>query len=280
MRRWIVIGLITAAAVTAALAPRLSRFLIAAIHDPSRLPALAADARIHFEPAAEICADSVAAALPGAMRVVEAAQGRPFAQPPLIGVYASFDSYAEANGLGDPMIAAVTFLGRVLLSPTLCAAERPRMIPVLVHELSHLHLFGWRGLTASRPPSWFVEGLAVMVSGGAGAEDMSEEEARARLREGHALVMLERGVWSDFSSIAFSKAHSGAFAKYDRAYRQRLGFRQAAMFVAWLESRDGAAFRELLLRLEDREDFPGAFEAAYGMDLPTLLRRYLAEAMR
>ncbi|WP_255461822.1 hypothetical protein [Methylosinus sp. RM1] len=42
---------------------------------------------------------------------------------------------------------------------------------MLTYELSHAHLFRWRGFWAERPPSWFVEWLGVIVSGGAGAEE-------------------------------------------------------------------------------------------------------------
>ncbi|MBG0811883.1 hypothetical protein IY145_21275 [Methylosinus sp. H3A] len=277
MQRHSFIALLVVVAVSFSLATRLWRFALASFHDPKWSPALSADSPVHFEPAAEGCALVVGRMLPEAMRSVEDAHGRPFARTPIIGVYASYDNYAKANGMGDPGIAAVALSERIVLSPTLCGAERARLAPVLTHELSHAHLLGWRGMWAARPPSWFVEGLAVMVSGGAGAEEMSEEEARAQIREGHALIMAEHGVWADFSAIGFSKEKIGDFSKYDLAYRQRLAFRQAAMFVAWLKARDAARFTDILRRLEAGEAFPAAFEAAFGADLPTLSRRYLAD---
>ena len=49
------------------------------------------------------------------------------------------------------------------------AASTAAALPV-VRELSHAHLQGWIGTNAVRHlPSWFNEGLAVMVSGGGGA---------------------------------------------------------------------------------------------------------------
>jgi len=280
MQRLSVLALLVVVAVLLSLATRLSRFALASFNDPKWLPALSADSAVHFEAAAEGCAVAVARILPEAMRSVEEGHGRPFARAPIIGVYASYDNYAKANGMGDPAIAAVALSERVVLSPTLCGAERARLAPVLTHELSHAHLFGWRGMWAERPPSWFVEGLAVMVSRGAGAEEMSEEEAKARIREGHALTMLEYGVWADFSAIGFSKEKSGDFSKYGLVYRQRLAFRQAAMFVAWLKASDDAGFLGILRRLEAGESFPAAFEAAFRADLLTLSRLYLVDTRK
>lgn len=276
MRPFFSLTLLVIVTLALGAAPRLWNFALAALNDPKWLPALAADSPVHFEPAAEGCATIVGLMLPEAIRSVENAHGRPFARAPIVGVYGSYDNYAKANGAGDPRIAAVALPGRVVLSPTLCGAESARLAPMLTHELSHAHFFGWRGLWAERPPSWFVEGLAVMISGGAGAEEMSEDEARARIRDGHVLVMSEQGVWRDFSSIAFAEERGDNFARFDLVYRQRLAFRQAAMFVAWLKAQDQAGFAELLRGLEEGKGCASAFAAAFRADLPTLSRNYLA----
>ncbi len=181
--------LVAAGCVAVATVPMLRHYLVALFNDPRDLPVLQRDGRVHFEPEARACALDVAALLPAALARVEAAQQRPFARGPTIGVYASYENYARANGLEDPAIAAVSRSGRVLLSPTLCGAERARLRGVLTHELSHVHLFGWRSsLFSARPPSWFTEGLAVAVSEGGGAEGVSEAEAAEALRKGYAIV--------------------------------------------------------------------------------------------
>jgi hypothetical protein len=122
----------------------LRRYLVALFNDSRGLPALERDGRVHFEHEARACALDVAALLPAALARVEAAQQRPFARGPTIGVYASYEIYARANGLEGPAIAVVSRSERVLLSPTLCRADRARLRDVLTHELSHVHLFGWR----------------------------------------------------------------------------------------------------------------------------------------
>lgn len=279
MKRPPILALLIAAAVAAHLAPSLSRFVVGLIHDPRRLPALASDARIRHEPGALACAEAVARELPGAMRMIEAAHGRDFAQAPTIGVYRSFDEYARANGLGDAAITAVALDTRIVLSPSLCGEERARLPGVLAHELSHAHLFGWRGLLAARPPSWFVEGLAVAASRGGGAEGMSEEEARARIIDGRMVETTERELWTSFAAIRFS-GESGDASQESLADRQRLGFRQAGLLVDWLRAKDPAAFARLMRRLEAGEDFPRALEAAYGARLERLRAAFLADARR
>jgi len=258
-------GLIATGGVAMAASPMLRHFLVALLNDPRRLPALDNDARVHYEPAARACALEVAALLPAAVARIEAAQGRPFAAPPAIGVYASFENYRRANGLGDAGVAAVSLSGRLLLSPTLCGAERERLPAILAHELSHAHFFGWRSSPfAARPPSWFTEGLAVMVSEGGGAEGVDEIAAAAAILRGEAIVVSSEGLWRDFDSIRFAVEPPVEPAADKVTPRQRLAYRQAAMFVAWLHESDPKAFAALLRRIEDGDAFASAFRACFG----------------
>ncbi len=80
------------------LAMRLSRFASAAFNDPKRLPAPTADSPVRHEPGAEGCSVVVGRMLPEAMRGVAEAHGRSLARTTIIGVYASYDNYAKANG--------------------------------------------------------------------------------------------------------------------------------------------------------------------------------------
>jgi len=272
----VVAGLALLAALrTEKLAGRYTQF-VAFWNDPARLPALPEDSRIRFQPAAESCAREVAAILPAAMAQVERRQARPFARGPIVGVYASFEDYARANGLGDAGVAATARDGRVMLSPTLCGEERARLARVLTHELSHTHLFGWRAAsTAAPPPSWFTEGLAVMVSDGGAAEQTSEAEASRALAQGFAIVVADTGSWPNFAAITFEKEPPAAgSAQETLALRQGLAFREAAMFVAWLQSSDAAGFANLLHALEDGGFFGAAFVKAYGADAAAKWREF------
>ena len=265
------------AAVCAALVanPAARRAVDARLNDPAGLPTLARDSRIHYQPAVIGCAREVAAVLPGAMERVQSRQGRPFVRQPIVGVYASFGDYARANGLGDAGVAATARDGRIMLSPTLCGEERDRLAGVLAHELSHNHLFGWRGARGGPLPSWFSEGLAVLVSDGGAAEGLSDDEARNALCEGYAIVVDDDGLWRSFADIRFEREPTKRESDADIVTtRQRLAFRQAALFVAWL--RDGApeAFAGLLNRLEDGEAFAAAFQMSYSASVVDQWRRF------
>jgi hypothetical protein len=256
------LALAAAMALAIAIRPQLRAALIAELNDPADLPALAADPRIHYEAAALPCAEDVAAILSDAVAKIEAEHGRPFAAPPIVGVYEAFDAYARANGLAASDVAGVSRAGRAMLSPSLCKAERDRLAGVLMHELSHVHFFGWRPRGAPRPPQWFTEGLAVMASAGGGAEGISDAEAAQAIRDGYGVIP-DSTPWSNFTAIPFA-AEPPCGAGCDlRSFRQRLAFRQAALFVAWLRRSDGASFSRLMRALERGEDFDEAFRIAF-----------------
>lgn len=274
----IALALLAAVAISLALRPQLRAALLAELNDPADLPALPADARVHFEPAARACAEAVAAALPGAVAKIEAEHGRPFARAPLVGVYADFDAYAHANGLNDRKVAGVSRAGRAVLSPTLCGSERGRLASVLTHELSHVHFFGWRPRRTPRPPQWFTEGLAVLASDGGAAESVTDAEASAAIAKGYG-VILDDAPWTNFLTIPFA-ADPPCDAGCDlRTFRQRLAYRQAALFIGWLRQSDPSAFSGLMRRLESGETFDPAFRAAFGA-APTDRWRAFTESLQ
>jgi hypothetical protein len=236
------------------------------------------DGRVHFEPEARACSLDVVALPPAALARVGEAQQHPFARGPTIGVYVSYKNYARANGLEDPAIAAVSRSGRVLLSPALYGSERERLLGILTHELSHVHLFGWRSsLFSARPPSWFTEGLAVAVSDGGGAEGVSEVEADEGHCKGYAIVMTDDRRWRDFASIRLEIEPPADPSRADFiTFRQRLAYREAAMFVAWLRERDPDAFAKLLRNIENGESFRDSFQASCAASSSNLGRDFVS----
>lgn len=270
------LAFIAAVALAAALRPELRLAALAAWYDPRLLPALADDARIHYEPGVRDCAQAVAELAPRAIAQIESVHARPFAQSPVVGVYASYENYARANGMGDPGIAAVTRAGAALLSPTLCRKERERLEGVLTHELSHVHFSGWRPFGARRPPQWFTEGLAVMASNGGGAEGVSEADAAEAIRGGYRVVLDGRR-WIDFAALGFEREPPRDRTKDALTQRQRLAYRQAGMFVGWLRRRDQDAFLQLLRALEAGRPFEAAFQLAFGESAAQLWRRFVSE---
>lgn len=270
------LALIAAMPVALVLRPTLRAALIAEFYDPSRLPALPADPRIHHEGAVQDCAVRLARLLPAAMARIESVHGVGFAKPPVIGVYSSYENYARANGLGDAGIAGVTRAGRILLSPTLCGDEAHRLDSVLTHELSHAHFFGWRQRGTPAPPAWFTEGLAVMASDGGGAEGVSEAESAEAIRAGVS-VILDESAWTDFAAIRFAREPDCRMSCDLWTYRQRLAFRQAGHYVSWLRKRDPEHFITLLRRLEQGESFDDVIVKTYSATPQALWQDFIED---
>jgi hypothetical protein len=278
MRRrivWIIIGvplaLTTVAAGTAAALP-VARHIVSALWNlPDRLPALAENSQVHFEPGAEDYAHDVAALLPAAIARIEAAHGRPFAQPVTVGVYRTPEAYAAANVLGSTPTVGVTAFGRVNLSPALDWPQHRRLPAILTHELSHAHIQGWLSMADIRLPNWFKEGLAVMVSGGGGAEFVSEAEARAAIERGERIAIDDTQSLSTLLvGIRFERAPLGATP----SHRIVMAYRQAGMFVSYLHDSDAPGFARLMNAILDGRPFVEAVTVGYQQDVHSLWQRF------
>jgi hypothetical protein len=262
--RKLTIGLAVAMiAVTAAFAaiPTTRNMASAVVHDPEGLPTLT-DNRVHFEPGAQECAQAVSALLDRAIADVEAAHGRPFVAPPIVAAYADDANYRAANGLGALFPAATTFRARVAMSPRVCGPERGRLQTVLTHELSHAHLQQHLSpLAYIGVPIWFLEGLAVSVSGGGGAEKISPEAARAAIATGPRIAIKDAGSVFNLVGLRFEKTDE-AIAPTP-AENATMAYRQAGMFVDHLRE-NRAAYAALMAGLLRGERFADAFAQAYG----------------
>jgi hypothetical protein len=241
---------------------------------PDWLPALPDNGQVRYQPGAEDFARDVAALLPGAIARVEAVHGRPFARPVIVGVYATPEAYAAANGLGSTDPVGVTFASRVKLSPKLFRPQHQRLRAILTHELSHAHLQGWIGEYAYiRLPVWFKEGLAVMVSGGGGAELVSEEEAGAEIRRGQQIVMDEVGSLQNLGGDLRVKRTP---ANKPPWYPVVLAYRQAGMFVIYLRETDRSAFDRMMNVIFDGHTFAQAVTIGYHDDARSLWQKFIA----
>src|SRR5262245_45725761 len=199
-------GVVLAAGVSVAAVPAMRHIASGWWNSPERLPALPDHPQVHYDEGAFDDARTVAGLLPGAIARVEAVHGRRFAHPATIGVYASREAFMAANGLGNPGAVGLMFLGHVILSPALFSAQRQRLPATLTHELSHAHIRTWISeLTYMRLPHWFKEGLAVMVSGGGGAEGVSEIQARDAIRRGDRIAIESAGSLFVVAGIKFEQ---------------------------------------------------------------------------
>jgi hypothetical protein len=278
MRRrivWIIVAgplaLITVAAGTAAALPAARHIASALWNSPDRLPAVAENSLVHFEPGAEDYAHDVSALLPAAIARIEAAQGRSFAHPVTVGVYATPEVYAAANASGSAGAVGVAAFGRVVLSPALNSPQHPRLRAILTHELSHAHLQGYISTYAwVRLPNWFKEGLAVMVSGGGGAEVVVEQEARAAIERGEHIAIEDTGSFANLTEVRFERAPSRATP----LHRTVMAYRQAGMFVAYLHDSDAPGFARMMNAILDGRPFVKAVDAGYRQDVQSLWQKF------
>jgi len=133
MRRRIVLAVIGAPLALIAIGagaafavPRTRHLISGMLNMPDHMPALAANRQVHYQPDAEDFARDVAALLPDAIVRVEAVHGRRFAHPVIVGVYATSEAYAAANGLGSTVPVGVTIFGRVNLRLRAATPASPR----------------------------------------------------------------------------------------------------------------------------------------------------------
>jgi hypothetical protein len=130
----------------------------------------------------------------------------------------------------------VTAFGEINLSPKLFRPQHQRLRAILTHELSHAHIQGWIGGRAYVSlPKWLKEGLAVMVSGGGGAELVSEDEARAAIQRGEMIVINDTGSLTDWTDLRVGDEP----ANKPPWYPVVLGYREAGMFVNYLRESTG-----------------------------------------
>ncbi len=250
----------------------VQRVVFAALRSTDDFVPLLEEPRVRAESGAGVFARAVVPHVAASVMKVEAQHYRQFAQPVVIHVCASADSFSAHSGATTAPKGAVN--KRLFLNPRLL--ETPERIPrILTHELSHLHLvqqLGGYGYHV-RVPSWFQEGLATLVSEGGGAENVSTDEARHSFQAGlrfdpTASEGLFRRKTADFW-------FGGKIT--DPAKRQHMFYRQSMLFVSYLRTTDKAHFRQFLLSVQDSGDFAESVRTAYGKDLNELWLQFLSE---
>jgi hypothetical protein len=269
------LALIAIGAGTALAVPRARHVISGLLNMPDRMPALSGNNQVHYQPGAEEFAREVAVLLPDAIARVEAVQGRPFAHPVIVGVYATPEAYMAANGLGSMAPVGVTFFDRVNLSPKLFGPQRPRLRAILTHELSHAHIQGWiGGYDFIYLPNWFKEGLAVMVSGGGGAEAVSEDDARAAIQRGEKIVINDDGGLSKWVDVPLEKEPENRPPWYSVV----LAYREAGMFVSYLRESDRPAFDRMMNAILDGRPFKEAITVGYHDDVRSLWQKFIGSS--
>ena len=268
----IMTGIVLLTAGAAAAVPMARHVASGLWNNPEALPALPENPQVRYESGGSENARIVARLLPTAMAQVEAAHGRQFARPVTVAVYVTPEAFVAANGLGNPRSVGMTFMGRVMLSPVLFSTQRQRLPALLTHETSHAHLRTWISeLSALRLPQWFKEGLAVMVSGGGGAEGVSEVEARDAIWRDDRIAIQSSNSLFNFSAIRFAQPPEIP----DTSFRIQMGYRQAGMFVTFLNVSNPDGFGRMMNAILDDRPFVEAVATGYGTDLQTLWLRFV-----
>jgi hypothetical protein len=113
---------------------------------------------------------------------------------------------------------------------------------------------------------WFVEGLAVEVSGGGGAEGVTTSELRQALAEGRTF---------EPKTSASPWVREGATASH---LSQHLFYREAGSFIAYLRALDPSHFSAFIRAVERDQPLSSAFERAYGTPLEPIWQRFIASA--
>ncbi|HZM43582.1 MAG TPA: hypothetical protein VFC14_02040 [Burkholderiales bacterium] len=233
-----------------------------AVVDFVRFETLAVDERVRYEPGGQAYATLVAELLPAAIAQVEAAHYQPFAGPVIVYVCATSNCFDQRVPGAVRFTAAVIHENRVLLAPRLFESEPRRLYPVLVHELSHLHLGQRLGHYTMRVPVWFHEGLASLAAASGGADLVTEDDARRAIaREQYFLP---------------DAAHDETRRKYADQWHLKISmlYRQSMMLLADWRSASEERFRALLVSLQQRVPFDEAVNAAFGTNALELARRF------
>jgi hypothetical protein len=224
------------------------------------------DPRIFCEPGSEPFARVISTLLSAAVAQVERKQYGAFSKPIKIYIYSSLDTYALYSGTRAG--AGVTSFGEVHLAPLMQSFPK-QYAALLAHELAHLHLVQYVGaFDMVRLPSWFTEGWATLTSDGGGAARVQPEQAIFALVHGRHFTPLDTG------SLPFSPS-ARDFKPGDAMH-----YRQASLFVEYLQGRDPNAFAALTGGLKDGEGFGPALLQAYGQPLPVLWQDFQASLRR
>ena len=257
-RRWFTVALALVMVVGGtALALSRTPYGAAILRSRDQFVASSIDPRVLYEPGSEHTASLVAECLPASVATVEEQQHLPLDRPFKVYVCSTQESFNAYMGApAEAKASGVKVMNDIFISPQAFGDETGDSCQgVLTHELSHLQLYqrmGHRRTLWDTPP-WFLEGLAVMVSG-AGGRGVTDDQALAAIVSGHHFVPDDRG----------------SFLRPKRAADYGIGtfmfYRQSELFVRYLRDEHVSGFREFLLQLQSGQNsFADAFAGSFGV---------------
>jgi hypothetical protein len=120
-------------------------------------------------------------------------------------------------------------------------------------------------------PTWFKEGLAVMLSGDGGAELVGEEEARTAIERGEQIIIEDSGSVQNLTEVRLEKVAPNKPAWYPVV----LAYREAGMFVKYLRERDPPGFDRMMNGILDGRPFAEAVSVGYHDGVRSLWQKFI-----
>jgi hypothetical protein len=110
-----------------------------------------------------------------------------------------------------------------------------------------------------------------MLSGGGGAELVSEDEARDAIQRGEKIVIDDAGSLRKLTDVALEKEPANRPSWYSVV----LAYREAGMFVNYLRESDEPAFDRMMNAILDDRQFTEAVSVGYHDDVRSLWQKFI-----
>jgi hypothetical protein len=220
--------------------------------------------QILYEPGAQELAKLVAHNLAAGIAEIEKQQYVPFKNVKALRIYVFNDRQRYSNfSHASILTRGSSTMNEVYLSERL--REKIDTLPsILVHELSHVHVRQYTGtLKYVRDiPGWFSEGLAVAVSSGGGAENVTAAQAQAAIQKAVSFT-------PDAAGSIF-----GARTAHNYGLEPHMYYRQASLFVDYLRKSKPESFRTALVDILKGASFRQVWPKYYGLTISELWSSY------
>ncbi|WP_455207340.1 hypothetical protein [Kaarinaea lacus] len=224
--------------------------------------------KIFYQPGAEDLVQLVASNLSASLEKVQQAQFVPFKNIDAIKIYIfnDIDRYARFSR-ASKLTRGSSTTDEVYLSAKL--RDKISTLPgILIHELSHVHIRQYTGTWRyiRDVPGWFLEGMGVLTSSGAGAESVSSQEALQYLKGGTAFILQDSG-----GIIAHKTAH-------DYGLKPHMYYRLSSLYVDYLRQVDSLAFENAFKDILQQSSYHDAWTKHYGKTNTVLWQGFLTSA--
>jgi hypothetical protein len=113
-----------------------------------------------------------------------------------------------------------------------------------------------------------------MISGGGGAEGVSELQARDAIRRGDHIAIESSSSLLNLAAVKFAQPPEIP----DTSFRIQMAYRQAGLFVGFLHETNPVGFARMMNAILDDRPFAEAVTTGYETDLQTLWLRFVQAA--